>query len=204
MRYSNLTQILMRTLFYILLLAYTGITAIQAGEIHSDHSHHSDHQDPSSKWMLGYQLGYSHIASNNDHMSDDSGMSLGLHAMKPIKADRFKDRLFIAAGIHTTFTEEKHVGAMIGIMYQINENTMLSVMPGIMWMKHSTNHSNMDMKMGMGMKMVQEKSKWESEYGTHIEINHKIRLFNHLLNPSIGWMSSDSHDQYTFGLNFHF
>jgi hypothetical protein len=45
---------------------------------------------------------------------------------------------------------------------------------------------------------------WETEKAFHIEISRSINLFNHKLTPSLGWMSSSSHDQYSFGLNFHF
>jgi hypothetical protein len=201
----------MRNLLYFFLLFHTGIGAIQAGGTHSHHIHGSENEVPSSKWMFGYQLGYSHIASNNDHMPDDSGLSLGFHAMKPIEEGRFKDKIYFAAGTHITFTEEKHIGAMLGFMYEINNKTMLSIMPGIMWMKHSIAHSNMDgmnsmtnMQMNTSMNSTPAKAKWESEYGTHIEISHTVYLFDHLINPSISWMHSSSHDQYTFGLNFHF
>jgi hypothetical protein len=188
----------------LLLLIFTVIDSIQAGE---NHAHHRVTEAPST-WMLGYQFGFSYIDSKNDHMFDDSGVSLGLHAMKNLENDLFKRKLYLATGVHTTFTDDKHVGAMIGIMFQINNQTMLSIMPGIMWMKHSKNHSidgiGMNMDMGNISKMNPLKAQWESEYGTHIEISHKIVFFDHLLNPNIGWMSSSSHDQYTLGLNFHF
>jgi hypothetical protein len=197
----------------LLLLIFTVTGSIQAGENlthhtnHSDHAHHRVTEAPST-WMFGYQFGFSRIVSNNEHMSNDSGVFLGLHAMKNLENDLFKRKLYFATGVHTTFTDDKHIGAMIGIMFQINNQTILSIMPGIMWMKHSKNHSmdEMDMNMDMGnmSKMYPVKAQWESEYGTHIEISYKMVLFGHLLNPNIGWMCSSSHDQYTLGFNFHF
>lgn len=195
---------------YFILLFFTVIGSIQAGEKHKNHSDHAHHRETQalSNWMSGYQFGFSHIVSKNDHMSDDTGVFLSLHAMKNLENTLFNRKLYFATGVHTTFTNDKHIGTMIGIMYQINDQTMLSFMPGIMWMKHSKNHSmdEMDMNMDMGnmSKMYPVKAQWESEYGTHIEISHKMVLLGHLLNPNIGWMSSSSHDQYTIGLNFHF
>lgn len=193
-----------------LLLFFTVIGSIQAGENHTNHLDHVHHRETQalSNWMSGYQFGFSHIVSKNDHMSDDTGVFLSLHAMKNLENTLFNRKLYFATGVHTTFTNDKHIGTMIGIMYQINDQTILSIMPGIMWMKHSKNHSmdEMDMNMDMGnmSKMYPVKVQWESEYGTHIEISHKMVLLGHLLSPNIGWMSSSSHDQYTLGLNFHF
>ena len=189
-----------------LLLFFTAIGSIQAGENHTNHLDHEHHRETQalSNWMSCYQFGFSHIVSNNDHMSNDTGVFLGLHVMKNLENKLFKRKLYFATGVHTTFTDDKHIGAMIGIMFQINNQTILSIMPGIMWMKHSKNHSMDEMDMGNLSKMYPVKAQWESAYGTHIEISHKMVLFGHLLNPNIGWMSSSSHDQYTLGLNFHF
>lgn len=186
----------MRSILSLLFIAISLTASIFANE---SHSHHSEIQE-NTKLMFGYQIGYSHIASKNDNMPDDSGLYLGVHVMKHLESGALKDKLLLASGIHTTFTEEKHVGAMIGIMYKITDRTILSVMPGIMWMKHSTNHTNSSMI----MQMTPAKAKWESEYGTHFELSHEIHAFDRILNPSIGYMSSSSHNQYTFGLNFHF
>ena len=155
--------------------------------------------------MIAYQYGYTEIRSKNSHMSNDSGAFIGIHAMKPIENTRFNNNLYLAAGAHTTFTEDKHVGLMLGIMYPINETTMISIMPGLMFMKHAASHSNMGMGMGMSMgHMSVANNEWETEEAIHIEISHTITLFNRILNPSISWMSSSSHNQYSLGLNFHF
>ena len=140
-------------------------------------------------------------------MSDDSGAFLGIHVMKPIENTRFNGNLYLAAGAHTTFTEDEHIGLMLGIMYSMNETTMISIMPGLMFMKHKASHSNMGMGMGTGMSMGHmsaANNEWETEEAIHIEISHIITLFNRILNPSVSLMSSSSHNQYSLGLNFHF
>jgi hypothetical protein len=139
----------------LLLLIFTVTGQMQAGENlthytnHSDHAHHRVTEAPSTS-ILGYQVGFSHIDSNNDHMSDNSGVFLSLHVMKNLENNLFKRKLYFATGVHTTLTDDKHIGAMIGIMFQINNQTILSIMPGIMWMKHSENHSMDVMDMNMG------------------------------------------------------
>ena len=165
-------------------------------------THHS-HSCESNEWMMAYQYGYTKILSKNSHISDDSGAYLGIHVMKPIENSKFNSNLYLAAGAHTTFTEDKHLGLMIGIMYSINESTMISIMPGLMFMKHKASHSNMGMGMGMAHMSVAH-NEWENEKAIHIEISHTISLFNRILNPSFSWMSSSSHNQYSLGLNFHF
>ena len=188
----------------LLIFITAAITGLHASEnlSHAKGTHHF-HSCESTESMIAYQYGYTEIRSKNKHMSDDSGAFLGIHLMKPIKNTRFNDSLYLAAGAHTTFTEDKHVGLMLGIMYPINETTMISVMPGLMFMKHKTSHSNMGMGMGMSHMNVAN-NEWETEEAIHIEITHTITLFNHILNPSVSWMSSSSHNQYSLGLNFHF
>ena len=160
--------------------------------------HHLHSCEP-NQFMVSYQFGYTNIRSKNNHMPNDSGVFLGIHLMKPIENSRFNSDLYLAAGAHTTFSEDKHLGLMLGIMYPINEKTMLSIMPGLMFMKHEASHSNM----GMGH-MIVANDEWETEEAIHIEVSHTITLFNRILNPSFGWMSSSSHNQYSLGLNFHF
>ena len=193
-----------KPLLILLIFISASITALQASENHSHakDTHHS-HSCESKEWMLAYQYGYTEIRSKNKHMSDDSGAFLGIHLMKLIKNTRFNDSLYLAAGAHTTFAEDKHVGLMLGIMYPINETTMISVMPGLIFMKHKTSHSNMGMDMGMSHMNVAN-NEWETEEAIHIEISHTITFFNRILNPSLSWMSSSSHNQYSLGLNFHF
>ena len=189
-----------KPLLILIIFISTSINGLHASEKHSHAKdiHHS-HSCESNKWMMAYQYGYTKIHSKNSHMSDDSGAFLGIHFMKPIKSTRFNSNLYLAAGAHTTFTEDKHVGAMLGIMYSINETTMISIMPGLMFMKHEASHSNM----GMGHMSVAN-NEWKTEEAIHIEISHTITLFNRIFNPSFSWMSSSSHNQYSFGLNFHF
>ena len=69
-------------------------------------------------------------------------------------------------------------------------------------MKHLIQIWVMD-SMGMVHMNVTD-NEWETEEAIHIEISHTITLFNRILNPSISWMSSSSHNQYSLGLNFHF
>ena len=186
----------------LLILISAAITGLQASEDYSlaKETHHF-HSCDSNESIIAYQYGYTEIRSKNNHMSDDSGAFLGIHIMKPIDNTSQKNTLYFAAGVHTTFTENKHVGLMLGIMCPINETTIISVMPGFMFMKHEASHSNMGMGMG---NMSVANNEWETEEAIHIEINHTITLFNYILNPSLSCMSSSSHNQYSFGLNFHF
>ena len=195
---------MLKTLLILLIFISASITGLNASEnqSHAKGTHHF-HTCESNEWMIAYQYGYTEIRSKNSHMSDDSGAFLGIHVMKPIENTRFNNNFYLAAGAHTTFTEDKHVGLMLGIMYPINETTMISVMPGLMFMKHETSHSNMGMGMGMSHMNVAN-NEWETEEAIHIEISYTITLFNRILNPSLSWMSSSSHNQYSLGLNFHF
>ena len=186
----------------LLIFITVAISGLHASENYSlaKETHHF-HSCDSNEFMIAYQYGYTEIRSNNNHMSDDSGAFLGIHVMKPIENTLHKNTFYFAAGAHTTFTENKHVGLMFGIMCPINETTMISVMPGLMFMKHEASHSNMGMGMGH---MSLANNEWETEEAIHIEINKTITLFKCILNPSLSWMSSSSHNQYSFGLNFHF
>ena len=191
-----------KPLLILLIFISASITGLYASENypHAKGTHHF-HSCASKEWMTAYQCGYTEILSKNSHMSDDSGAFLGIHIMKPIDSSRFNSKLYLAAGAHTTFTENKHLGLMIGIMYSINETSMISIMPGLMFMKHKASHSNM----GMGMPhMSVANNKWENEEAIHIEISHTITFFNRILNPSFSWMSSSGHNQYSLGINFHF
>lgn len=160
------------------------------------------------KLHYSYQIGLAKIESKNSHMPNESGAFVGFHVMSPINTTDRNSNFLFAAGAHTTFTENKHFGLMLGIMYHINESTMLSIMPGVMFMKHRVNHSNMNMGNGMmpmaenDMNMINEE--WENEKAMHLEISHKMNLFHHTFTPSISWMSSSSHNQYSIGLNFNF
>ena len=189
-----------KPLLILLIFVGASITGLHAGEnhYHAKGIHHTSSCE-SNEWMMAYQYGYTEIHSKNNHISDDSGAFLGVHIMKPIENTRFNGNLYLAAGAHTTFTEDKHVGLMLGIMYPINETTIISIMPGLMFMKHAASHSNM----GMGHMSVAN-TEWETEEAIHIEISHTITLFNRILNPSVSWMSSSSHNQYSLGLNLHF
>jgi hypothetical protein len=153
--------------------------------------------------MFAYQIGYAEIHSKNNHLSDDSGALLGVHLMKHIQSKAFENKLFLAAGAHTILSDDKHIGVMFGIMNHLNEKTMLSIMPGFMYMKHEVAYAHRGMPMSMEMTPTTD-LKWETEEAFHIEVSRSINLFNHELTPSIGWMSSSSHDQYTLGFNFHF
>jgi hypothetical protein len=196
--------------FYLILFTSSWLVSLQANDNQIQHQHtHHLHGNESSQLMFAYQMGYAEIHSKNNQMPDDSGAILGVHLMKQIENKAFKNKLFLAAGAHTVFTDDKHIGVMLGIMYQLNEDTMLSIMPGLMFMKHSVAHSHGDMQMSMPMPMPMPMTptpnpEWETEKAFHIEISRSINLFNHKLTPSLGWMSSSSHDQYSFGLNFHF
>ena len=135
------------------------------------------------------------IESKNDHMNDDSGVMIGFHLMKEIK-----DALSGALGMHKIFTDDEHIGLMLGLMYSPNENFIISLMPGVMYMKHYQAHN---MGMGqMGMQMPSEKE-LSSEYGNHMEFSYKSNIFNKDLNASVGLMESKSHSMYFIGLNFH-
>ncbi|MFL2847855.1 MAG: hypothetical protein ACJZ9B_02650 [Coraliomargaritaceae bacterium] len=191
--------------FYLILFTISLLVSLQANEDHI-HLGHKHYGHESSQLMFAYQIGYAEIHSKNNHMSDDSGALLGVHLMKHIQSKALENKLFLAAGAHTVFTNDKHIGVMLGIMYQLNEDTMLSIMPGLMYMKHAVAHSHGGMQMSMEMQMPMTHSpnpEWETEKVFHIEISRSINLFNHKLTPSLGWMSSSSHDQYSFGLNFH-
>ena len=191
-----------KPLLILLIFISATITGLHASENHSHaKSTHHSHSCESKEWMMAYQYGYTEIRSKNNHMSNDSGVFIGIHVMKPIENTRFNSNLYLAAGAHTTFTEDEHVGLMLGIMYLVNETTMISIMPGLMFMKHTASHSNMGMSTGH---MSVANSEWETEEAIHIEISHTITLFKRILNPSLSWMSSSSHNQYSLGLNFHF
>ena len=193
-----------KPILIILILISPLINGIYATENHT-HTNGTHNFDPceSNEWMMAYQWGYTEIRSKNNHMSDDSGAFIGIHLMRPIEKTLFNSNLYLAAGAHTTFTEGNHIGLMLGIMYSINEITIISIMPGLMFMKHEASHLNMGMGMGMGHTSVSN-NQWETEEAIHIEISHIITLFNRILNPSLSWMSSSSHNQYSLGLNFHF
>ena len=202
--YKNLLSIFLFLSISLASLEASLNHSLEGHHSHNEHTHHF-HGDESSKLMFAYQFGYTEIHSKNTHMSDDSGSFIGIHLMKQIESIFLDNDLFLAAGAHTAFTDDKHIGVMIGIMYEINKGTLLSIMPGLMFMKHEVAHSNMVMGMGMGHESIhQANAKWETEEAIHIEIGHPISLFNYALNTSIGWMSSSSHNQYSFGLNLHF
>lgn len=188
--------------FFLILFASSLLVSLQANQ---DHIHHGykDHGHESSQPMFAYQIGYAKIHSKNNHMSDDSGTLIGVHLMKHIQSKTFENKLFLAAGAHTILSNDKHIGVMLGIMYQLNDKTMLSIMPGFMYMKHEVAQTHQGMPMPMQMTPTND-TKWESKEAFHIEISRSMNLFNHELTPSIGWMSSSSHDQYSLGLNFHF
>ena len=164
-------------------------------------ANHHQHSDKSAGLKFGYQYGYSEIRSKNNHMSDDSGAFLGIHLMKPIESTLLKSDIYLAAGAHATFTADRHIGIMLGMMFPINESTMISLMPGIVFMEHDASHSNSNMSMNH---MVNANKKWQTEEAIHIEISHTINLFNRILNPSISCMASPNHNQFSLGLNFHF
>lgn len=193
-------------LLMLLIFISASMSCLQAGESHShDKGTHYSHSSESNELMIAYQYGYTEIRSKNNHMPDDSGVFLGIHVMKPIDNSIFNSNLYLAAGAHTTFTEDNHIGLMLGIMYPINEKTMISIMPGLMLMKHEASHSNMNMGTSTGMDhMSVDNNEWETEEAIHIEITHTITLLNRILNPSFSWMSSSSHNHYSLGLNFHF
>lgn len=193
-----------KPLLILLIFISASINGLHASEnySHAKDTHHL-HSCESNEWMMAYQYGYTKILSKDSHMSDDSGAFLGIHAMKPIDNPRFNSNLYLAAGAHMTFTDDKHLGLMIGIMYSINETSMISIMPGLIFMKHKASHSNMGMGMG-NTHISNANNEWETEEAIHIEISHTITLFNRILNPSFSWMSSSSHNQYSLGLNFHF
>ena len=186
----------------LILLLNALLSSLPAISIESDQINIHSHQDHNSQnLMFGYQIGIAEVHSNNNHMSNDSGALLGIHLMKQIQSKVLKNKTFLAAGAHTILTDDKHVGVMLGIMYQLNKNTTLSFMPGLMYMKHQITHSHESMPMKMTHTPNPE---WQNEEAFHIEIIRSITLFNYELNPSIGWMSSSTHDLYSFGLNFHF
>ena len=182
-----------KLLLIFLVFTSASLTGLYASK---NHSH-----GKSNETMKAYQYGYTEIRSKNSHMSDDSGAFLGIHLMKPIEKTKSNSNLYLAAGAHTTFTEDKHVGLMLGIMYPLNETTVISIMPGIIFMKHEISHSNMGMSMDHTSVANNE---WETEEAIHIEISRTITFFSRTLNPSLSWMSSSSHNQYSLGLNFHF
>ena len=189
-----------KTLFILLISTILSITGLHASDndSYAKDKHHS-HSCESNEWNMAYQFGYTEIRSKNNHMSDDSGAFFGIHLMKAIENDRFNKNFHLGAGAHITSTEDMHIALMLGIMYSLNERTMISIMPGLMFMKHETPHSNM----GMGHMHVSSHG-WETEEAIHIEISRTINLFSRILNPSFSWMSSSSHNQYSFGLNFNF
>ena len=191
-----------KALLILFILINTSITGLYASKNYPDcNCAHHFHACESNEWMMGYQYGYTEIRSKNNHMSNDSGAYFGIHIMKPIENTRLNSNFYLAGGVHTTFTEDKHVGLMLGIMYPINETTIISIMPGLMFMKHQADHSSMGMSMGhMSLANIE----WETEEAIHIEISHTINLLNRILNPSFSWMSSSGHNQYSLGINFHF
>lgn len=201
--FNFLTVLIMHNYtFFLILFTSSLLVSLQANEDHIHHGH-KHHGHESSQLMFAYQIGYAEIHSKNNHLSDDSGALLGVHLMKHIQSKAFENKLFLAAGAHTILSDDKHIGVMFGIMYQLNEKTMLSIMPGFMYMKHEVAYAHGGMPMSMEMTPTPD-LKWETEEAFHIEVSRSINLFNHELTPSIGWMSSSSHDQYSFGLNFHF
>ena len=196
---------MIKPLIICLVFIYLLINGISASETHSltKGAYNYHNCESNSSIILGYQFGYSEIRPKNRHMADSSGAFIGIHLMKPIENIRFNNNFYLAAGAHTIFTEDEHFGLMLGIMYSINETTMISIMPGLMLMKHGASHSNIGMGMSMGHMSVAN-NEWEAEEAIHIEIAHTITLFNRIFNPSLSWMSSSSHNQYSLGLNFHF
>ena len=188
--------------FFLILFTGSLLVSLQANE---DNIHHANkhHGHKPSQPIFAYQIGYAEIHSKNNRMPNDSGALLGVHLMKQTQSRAFENELFLAAGAHTILSDNKHIGIMFGIMYQLNEKTMLSIMPGFMYMKHEVAHSRRGMPMPMQMTPTHD-SKWVTEEAFHIEISRSINLFNNELTPSIGWMSSSNHDQYSFGLNYHF
>ena len=202
--YTISNFIMQKTFLIVLIFINTSISGLYASdnEFHAKGTHHTHHCE-SDELMFAYQYGYTEIRSKNNHMSDDSGTFIGIHIMKRIENAKFNNNFYLASGAHTTFTKDKHVGLMLGIMYPMNETTMISIMPGLIFMKHVTDHSNMGMAMDMGHS-IDTNNTWETEEAIHLEISHTITLFSRILNPSISWMSSSSHNQYSLGLNFHF
>ena len=181
-------------------------------EMHSGHSQSSNTR--SSERMLGLQAGYAWIQSKDVHMEDDSGPMIGIHIMQhvntiPDSKHCHQHRLSWAAGLHKTFTKDPHYGAMVGLMYALSPEITLSFMPGYIWMKHDSHsamqHSPMaGMGAGMPNSMHSGERKWESEYATHFEFTFSLNAFNQNFKPSLSWMTSDSHELYSLGLNFSF
>lgn len=164
--------------------------------------------------MIGFQTGYAWIESNDTHMADDSGTMIGLHLMRHSQTETDAihcppKHLTWAAGLHTTLTKDPHYGAMIGLMYALSPQLTLSVMPGYIWMKHDAhtamNHPPMGgMAEQMPSSMNTSQEKWSTEYATHFELTLSLKLLNQNFKPSFSWMTSDSHELYSLGLNFNF
>ena len=196
-----------KPLLILLIIVCSLITKLYSNEIES-HSLSTDsiNSCKSNRIMIAYQFGYTEIRSKSSQMPNDSGAFIGIHAMKLIEDSKFHDDLYFAAGAHKSFTEDSHIGVMLGIMYPINKKTMVSIMPGLIFMKHEGSHSNMSTVMdSMGMVHMNDTDNgWEIEEAIHTEVSYTIRFFNRIFNPSISWMSSSSHNQFSLGLNFHF
>ncbi len=155
--------------------------------------------------MFSLQTGYAWIDTKDAHMENDSGLLIGLHAMHHNTLEFFDEYFSLAFGIHKTWSKEPHIGAMVGLMYKINDNLSVSFMPGYVWMKHSE-HNHIVANAGMpNMPMnMSNKENWESEYSNHIELHSEIKIFSYLLNTSLSLMTSKSHSLYSFAFNFNF
>lgn len=197
----------LKTLFAFT-LAFTSLYA----EVFTEASH--DSSSHTSGLMLGVQAGYAWIDSKDTHMADDSGSMIGIHLMqhkhpKSDTKDCLNHRLSWAAGLHKTLTKDPHYGAMLGLMYALSPELTLSFMPGYIFMKHDNhttmNHSSMGgMSQQMPNSMHSVDRKWSSEYASHIELTLSLKAFNNDFKPSFSWMTSDSHELYSLGLNFSF
>ena len=195
----------MHAFYFYLLLIFNSFTLIlNANESHLLHtSDHHDHGTVPSKIMFAYQIGYSEIHSKNNNKQNESGVLLGIHLMTKLRNKEYKNRLFLGAGAHTVLSDNRHIGLMLGIMYKLNKHTFLSIMPGVMFMKHQHANSHGNMPMHMPVTAMPD-PKWETEEAIHVEFSHTISLLSHILNPSFSWMSTSSHNQYSLGLNYHF
>ncbi len=159
-------------------LKLVALATVSCGSINalaSSPEKHDGHE--SSDVEVGLSIGYTYLKEEKEE-----GATLHLHVMKKLTDEGFGQYFSYGVGVETIILKESHYGAMVTLAVNPWRDLILSVSPGIEWVKHE--------------------GEWESGYATHFEVTYLFEGPRFHYGPVLGYAKTQDAQHYTAGIHF--
>lgn len=160
----------------ITLMLFGAVTSTGIGAEEGAHAGH----DHSEGVELAASLGYVRLDSEGE-----DALGFHVHVSKTLGEEGLLEHLSLGLAGEVILADHEHYSAMIPLSYAFESGLVLTVAPGLEWVKHED----------------EDEDGWESEVALHCEIAYLFQRGTYDFGPVVGYSRTDHDEHYMIGIH---